>query len=268
MKKFYGLLIVGLILSFVVGLNLVHAATLFSDNFDDGNSSGWTTQNGAWSVVQDSGSYVFYQSSTGEGRAWTGSSSWTNYAVEAKVKVDNFNGSNRAYVCARMKDGNNYYAASLVGGGKLEIRKKVSGSTSTLVSKNYSLSTGTWYKVKLEVNGTSLKMYVNDALQLSATDSSISAGGVGVIGYKAVCKFDDVVVSDGGTSTTSQPPTSTATTSTQPTSTATATATATATTSIAPSPTATLSSGDLFVGPNGSASNPGTQSSPLTLDAA
>ena len=268
MKRFFGLLMVGLLLSFVIGLNLVHAATLFSDNFDDGDANGWTTQNGKWSVVQDSGSYVFYQSSTNEGRAWTGSSSWTNYTVEAKVKVENFNGSNRTYVCARMKDGNNYYAASLVGGGKLEIRKKVSGSTSTLVSKNYALSTGTWYTVKLEVNGSSIKMYVNDALQLSATDSSLSSGGIGVIAYKTVAKFDNIVVSDGGPSSTSQPPTSTPTTSTKPTATATATATPTATASIAPSPTASISSGDLFVGPNGSASNPGTQSSPLTLEAA
>ena len=211
LNKSWGILLVGMLVLMVSAY--VSAATLFSDNFDDGNSSGWTTQNGSWSVVQDSGSYVFYQSSTSEGRAWV-NGSWSNCTVEAKVKVDNFNGSNRAFVCARMKDGNNYYAASLVGGGKLEIRKKVSGSSSTLASKSYSLSTGTWYTVKLEVNGSSIKMYVNGTQQLSATDSSLSSGGAGLIAYKVVAKYDNVVVNDLGGSSTSVPTsTSTSTTS-------------------------------------------------------
>ncbi|HEX3048790.1 MAG TPA: LamG-like jellyroll fold domain-containing protein, partial [Bacillota bacterium] len=151
------------------------AATLFSDNFDDGNSTGWTVQSGTWSVVQDGGSYVYYQSSLNEGRASAGSTSWTNCSVEARVKVDNFNGSNRAYVCARYKDGNNYYTASLMS-NTIEIRKKLSGSSSTLVSKSYTIATGTWYTVKLVVNGSNISMYINGTLQLNATDSSITSG--------------------------------------------------------------------------------------------
>ena len=226
LNKSWSILLVGML--FLMVSTFVSAATLFSDNFDDGNANGWTTQNGKWSVVQDSGSYVFYQSSTSEGRAWV-NGSWTNYSVEARVKVDDFNGSNRAYVCARMKDGNNYYAASLTGNGKLEIWKKVSGSSSTLASKSYSLSTGTWYTVKLEVNGSNIKMYVNGSQQLSATDSSLSSGGAGLIAYKVVAKFDNVVVNDlGGGSSTSTPtstnkPTSTPTSTNKPTPTPTST---------------------------------------------
>ncbi len=116
--------------------------TLLSSNFDDGTSTGWTSTSGTWSVVQDAGNYVYSQSSTSEGRTSAGNQAWTDYSVQANVKVDNFNGSNRAYVAGRYLDGNNFYAASLYNssGGKLEIRKKVSGSTTTLVSKsNYTL---------------------------------------------------------------------------------------------------------------------------------
>lgn len=69
-------LIVTVIVTFQVALS---AATLFSDNFNDGNASGWSTQYGNWSGVQDSDSYVDYQSSTSEGRTYTGNSSWTGY---------------------------------------------------------------------------------------------------------------------------------------------------------------------------------------------
>ncbi len=171
-------------------------STLFSDNFESGSYSNWTTQNGSWSVTTD-GSKVFYQSSTSaEGRAWLNtSSSWTNQTVEAKVKVTSFNGSNPVLVCARMKDGNNYYAVA-VKNGTLELRKKVSGSTSVLTSKSYTFSTGTWYTIKLSVVGTTLTAYVNGTQQLSTTDSSRTSGVAGLVGWKTAVKFDDVVVTN------------------------------------------------------------------------
>ncbi|GAB2704086.1 hypothetical protein GCM10027018_24520 [Paenibacillus thermoaerophilus] len=186
MKRSYGnarylaaLLIEALLLG-LIGITTASAATLLTDDFGDGNANGWTSTHGTWSVVQEAGNYVYYQSSTNEGRTSAGSASWTDYSVEAKVKVDNWNGSNRTYVAGRYRDGNNFYAASLYNssGGTLEIRKKVNGSTTTIASKtNFGLSAGTWYTVKLELSGTTIRMYVNGTLELTATDSSLSAGG-------------------------------------------------------------------------------------------
>ena len=107
-------------------INSISAATLLSDDFESGNANNWAATSGTWSVVQDGGSYVYYQSSTSEGRTSAGNQSWTNYSIQADVKVDNFNGTNRAYVAGRYADGNNFYAASLYNssGGTLEIRKK------------------------------------------------------------------------------------------------------------------------------------------------
>ncbi len=257
--------------SFGFGVQTVQAATLFSDNFDDGAADGWTATSGTWSVVQDGGSYVYYQSSTDEGRTSAGSQSWTDYSVEAKVKVDNFNGSNRTYVCGRYKDGNNFYAASLYNssGGTLEIRKKVGGSTTTLASKSsYGLAAGTWYTVKLEMQGSSIKMYVNGTLELSATDSSLTSGAAGLIAYKTVAKFDNVTVSDGGGTTPTPTPTTTPTPTptTAPTATPTPGGTPTPTPSVTPTPPPVT--GALYVAPNGTDSNPGTIGSPTTLTAA
>lgn len=61
-----------------------------------------------------------------EGRTSAGDSAWSDYTVEADVKVVDFNGSNRTYVAGRYIDGNNFYAASLYNNndGMLEIRKR------------------------------------------------------------------------------------------------------------------------------------------------
>ena len=240
----------------IAGQSSVSAATLFSDNFEDGNSSGWTTTSGTWSVVTD-GSKVYYKSGTDEGRTSAGSSSWAKYSVEAKVKVDNFNGSNRAYVCGRFKDANNYYAASLTGGGKLELRKKLSGSTTTLTSKSMTLATRTWYTVKLVMNGSSISMYVNGTLQLSATDSALTTGGIGLVPFKVTAKYDDIVVDDlsgsgtptptaTATKTPSPTPTVTKTPSSTPTATKTPSSTPTATATPTATPTSTSGTGPNF----------------------
>ncbi len=210
------------------------SGTLFSDNFESGNYDNWTTQNGSWSITTD-GSKVFYQSSTSaEGRAWLNtSSSWTDQAVEAKVKVSSFNSSNPVLVCARMADGNNYYAVGMKN-GTVELRKKISGSTSVLSSTSYSFSTGTWYTLKLSVQGTTLIAYINGAQVLSATDSSRSAGVAGLIGWKTAVKFDDVVVTGPSDSAT---PTPTPTSTVAPTPTPTATVAPTPTPTSGPTPT-------------------------------
>lgn len=102
------------------------AANIFSNDFENGNADNWTSTTGTWSVVEEGGNHVYYQSSQNEGRSFSGSNTWTDYSVQADVKIDDFNGTNRIYVCGRYVDGNNYYAASLSNsnGGTLEIRKK------------------------------------------------------------------------------------------------------------------------------------------------
>ena len=186
-------------------------AVVFSDNFESGNYNNWTTQNGSWSITTD-GSRVFRQSSTSsEGRAWSKTSSWTDQSVQARVKVTNFNGSNRALVCARMADGNNYYAISIQS-NRLELRKKINGSSTTLASKSMTFATNTWYTIKLQVSGSTLTAYVNGTQQLTASTTGRTSGVVGLIGWKVAVNFDDVVVDNlgGGTTTPTPTPTSTA----------------------------------------------------------
>lgn len=241
------LLCIALTLSFIP-IRQVQAAVLYSSSFDNGQSTGWTSTSGTWSVVQDNGNYVYYQSSASEGRTSAGSDAWSDYSVEAKVKVENWNGSNRIYVAGRYLDGNNFYAASLYNssGGTLEIRRKVNGSTTTIASKtNVGLSAGTWYTVKLEMSGSTLKMYVNGTLQLTASDSSLAAGTAGLVAYKAAAKFDDIVVSDSTAVSPSPSPTVTPSPTASPSPTPTATPTATPSQTPTASPTATPQPGTL-----------------------
>jgi len=182
----------------------VMANVLFSDDFEDGNADDWLPLRGDWAVVDDgSGNFVYEMLQPDppqEQRTMAGDLSWADYAVEARVKITNPNGTNRAYVCGRLQDFNNYYAASLYmnsSGGKLELRKKYQSSTQpNLADKAYPLSTDVWYTVKLEFIGSTINMYVNGVLELTATDADMPSGAIGLDAYRTSVQYDDVVVTE------------------------------------------------------------------------
>ncbi|GAA4676546.1 pectate lyase family protein [Phytohabitans rumicis] len=179
------------------------AATLFSDDFEDGNSTGWTTSGGTWAVAAD-GSQVLRQSGTSsDARARAGSASWTDYTVTARVKPTAFSGTNRfAAVLARAQSATSYYYVALRSNNTVELKRLVNGTATTLASASLTVAAGTTYTVSLQVSGSTLRSTVNGGTALTATDTTYTAGGVGVATYYAAANFDDVVVE-----TTAAPPT-------------------------------------------------------------
>lgn len=200
-KRLNKMVILSLSIILMLSLGVVQpvlASEPFQDTFEEGDSN-WIATSGNWSVVSDQGSAVYYQSSNSEGRTSTGDLEWKDYSVTADVKITDFNGSTRTYVAGRYTDANNYYAASLFNsaGGKLEIRKKVKGSSTTLATKaDFELKTNEWYHIKLEMTGSTINMYVNDVLELSATDTDLTQGRVGLLTLKSAAMYDNVKISN------------------------------------------------------------------------
>ena len=114
-RKYFSLSVTLALVGAVLALILIFGASaqnqpLFSDNFEDGNANGWTKSGGSWSVGSD-GSFVYRQSGTGsDARARAGSTSMTNYSVQARVKPLAFNGTNRfVALLARAQSMTSYY---------------------------------------------------------------------------------------------------------------------------------------------------------------
>jgi pectate lyase len=186
-----------------------YAETLFSDNFEDGNSDGWSRSGGSWTVATD-GSLVYRQSSTSsDARSWAGQATWANYTVQARVKATAFNGSNRFIaLLARVQSATSYYYLALRSNNTVELKKLVGGSSTTLDSAPLTVTTGTWYTARLEVSGNTLRGSVNGGALTDATDSQFAAGRAGFATFNASGNVDDFEVTTGGTTTpTTNPPT-------------------------------------------------------------
>ena len=189
------LVVVGASLAFVFSFVSTAQSVLFSDNFEDGNANGWSRSNGTWAIVTD-GSLVFRQSATNtDARVRAGSTSWTDYSVQARVKAIAFNGTGR-YVAliARAENSNHFYYLALQNGNQLVLAKRIGDTITTLASRSFTVSLNTFFTLRVDVRGASLTGFVNGVQQLAATDGEIPAGAIGGATFFASGSFDDVVV--------------------------------------------------------------------------
>ncbi|MEV6495038.1 family 16 glycoside hydrolase, partial [Actinoplanes sp. NPDC051633] len=148
----------------VLGLaGAARAESLFADDFNDGNAGGWSKSGGDWSVVGD-GTPAFQQGNTGSelARQFAGKTSWTDYSVQARVKPLSFNGSNRLVaIAARSSSATKMYRLALTNANRAELQVVNGGSVTVLGSAALTVATGTWYTLRIEASGSSIRGLVN-----------------------------------------------------------------------------------------------------------
>ncbi|MBO3736792.1 family 16 glycoside hydrolase [Actinoplanes flavus] len=238
-----------------VTIGTAEAATLFTADFESGSTSGWSKSGGTWSVVSD-GTQVFQQSDSTNTRArqFAGTTSWTNYSVQARVKATAFSSTSGVVaLTARAAGATKMYRLSLTGANRVQLETMNGSSVTVLGSLSQTISASTFYTLKLTVDGTTISGSVNGASVGSATDSTITAGRIGLLTEYAAGRFDDVLVDDGVSTPTSSPTSSSSSPSVSPSA-----------SSSSPPP----SSSALYVAPNGTDSAAGTVAAPTTLTSA
>jgi len=183
---------------------------LFSDDFNDGIAEGWTPvgSGGDWDVEFDAdfGSLVYSQGDT----TWTttstydtywrsyGDDSWTDYTFETKVKIVEGGFAPIAGIFFRVQGtdlDSGYYMFRIdarAGQGPGLII-----SPNTLVQKVVEPAViGQIYTLKVIVEGSNIKCYVDDVQKIEFTDNAYSTGRVGVGTFNSHTHFDDVIISD------------------------------------------------------------------------
>jgi len=200
---------------------------VFTDNFQDGNSSGWvatsstnSTPATSWRVASVGGSLALEQFiSTSQTRRFmylttpnsdAGVTLLGNMSVQAKVRItdqsNNLSSGDGAKVCARYQVTNgsvdNVYCVALLAGatpntGSLRILQgmNVLGTAAT----NLTITINTWYTLKIVVSGTTtttISAYFEGDLITSVNDTTTPfLTGVAAVGTTGVtAAFDDVIV--------------------------------------------------------------------------
>jgi hypothetical protein len=130
-----------------------------------GGASDWTTYDGCWSTTTAEG-FGMYAEKCGSPtaaapKAVTGSASWTDYTIQADVKLD---GGKQVGLLARVSDPSpgldqhNGYWAYISSAGKLELGRMTKGSYTFLrtIDVPGGISVNTWYHLVVQVTGCTI----------------------------------------------------------------------------------------------------------------
>jgi pectate lyase len=154
---------------------------------------------------------VLQQADTGTDRAreFAGSTGWTNYSVQARVKATAFAGSDSLVaIAARASGATKMYRLALTSGA-VRLQYMNGSSVTDIATLSRTVSTGTWYTLKLTVSGSTISGSIDGAGVGSGPNTAIGSGRIGLFTGFASGRFDDVSVTDSGTTPpTSNPPTS------------------------------------------------------------
>ena len=147
---------------------------MFCDDFEDGDTVGWTPSGGTWSVITD-GSRV-YQGGNGNSMSLAGSASWTDQTVTARVKVLQFGGTSTSYragIVARATSTSNLYVFAIDASGALRLLKGTSSPSPTgdgasgtcgKVTPDPLATVNTWYTMQIKVVGTGANVLITTFL--------------------------------------------------------------------------------------------------------
>ncbi|WP_168120407.1 family 16 glycoside hydrolase [Paenibacillus sp. HB172176] len=165
----------------------------FNDNFEDGNSTGWSSASGSWSVTTD-GTKVLNQNNSTTALITAGDA-WTDYVYEAKAKMPIANAN--AGIVFRVQNADNYYMYRINSSNqKLELYKAVNGQLTLESSTSFAAQPNQWYAIKIFVQGNTIKGYVDGALKTEWTNpiTELTTGKIGFRTTSANVSFDDAVV--------------------------------------------------------------------------
>ena len=170
----------------IAKMEAICKSVLFFDDFEDGDAVGWNLE-GGWSVIEEDGNYILR--GVGPCSADAGPQEWTDYILEARIKF-----SQSANVNFRLTTELGMYFLDIVPEGPI-LNKKLLDET-LLAKSGVPLQENQWIDLKVEVEGGTIKLYIDGYLLFPYTDSEPLLSGT--IGFESpensVIYVDDVIV--------------------------------------------------------------------------
>ncbi|HET9226458.1 MAG TPA: family 16 glycoside hydrolase, partial [Thermoanaerobaculia bacterium] len=175
------------------------STTLFSDDFSPRPLRSWTASpltGGTW----DASSGVAAYDGGGHTQLYAGNPAWTDYTVEAKVRVTNaadYPGGIRGRL--NTSTGGSYAAWIYPGSGKVKLwRNSVwhvdTPPTTMLAEANATIATSTFHTLAIQFKGSRIKVSLNGTVLIDITDTTYASGAVALDVSNQPIDYDDVLV--------------------------------------------------------------------------
>jgi len=182
--------------------------SLYADDYTadgvGGAAANWTPFYGRWSVCAPAGEARSYCSNWNDGVSVTGSSTWSDYTLQATAASSNIRNGGVALL-ARIQDSSHFYQLELrpdfrTGAPSWWIWKYSGGSWSYVAGGLLGTNATSVYSLRFDVSGSQLSAYVQYAGSSAWTplgsgkDTSFTTGKIGLRNWGAPGRFSGVSV--------------------------------------------------------------------------
>lgn len=143
------------------------ATTLYQKDFTNG-AADWTPDGGTW---QASSGVLSQTSGSTDCRDTAGSASWTDYTYTLQARKTG--GGEGFLIMFHVQDHNNFIWWNIGGWGNTRTTiERARGGSKTEIGQSSSVTvqSNRWYDIRIEVQGTSIKCYLDGILVSQATD--------------------------------------------------------------------------------------------------
>lgn len=167
---------------------------LVKDDFEDGNSIGWTTYDGGWSVVDGQ-----FKAETSDGGKALLNTNFTDLVYDADITI--VSGDGDAGLLFRTTSPSNglnafegYYAGISTGGSVT--LGKANGSWTQIGAAQFGISANVQYHVRVTAIGREISVFVEDmeTPKIAISDETYTEGQDGVRVYSVGALFDNISV--------------------------------------------------------------------------
>jgi hypothetical protein len=197
----------------VVDSDPMPAGALFGDDFRAGTLANWTASPLGLLANWDASSLFAHYDGGGHTQLWAGSAAWTDYKVEAKVRLasaSDYPGGLRGRV--NPTTGESYAAWIYPAEGVIKLFRAAAWNIDTAgLELLAQASVGTiapdvWHTLALTFQGSSLTVTWDGSAAIQTTDSVLAAGAVALDVSNQPIDFDDVTVTPLGGGNPPPPP--------------------------------------------------------------
>jgi hypothetical protein len=168
---------------------------LFQENFEDDKPLPFSyVENGDWKQVSDeTGNHVYeIDNQTGYPQIRFGSDLWKNYGFEFRTRILDLTSSDSLVFCIVRLQGSQYYQLDI---NDQSIMLGTEPPFQALGDKWISIGKGIWFSIRMEAQGTQIRVFLDNNLIIDITDSHVSQGSMTLgVAPGTYAQFDDIRV--------------------------------------------------------------------------
>lgn len=152
-----------------------NAVLVFSEDFNDGNASGFTITGGSWQVRKIGGE-TFFEGS-GNGGVLFGPPDMANGTLSFQFR---FAKESAFFVALRFSPQEEYRLTVDGRNDRIEMayRSAASGIPQPIAAQGRALERGVWYPLTIQMNGPEIAVRLADELLFTARDERLTRGGL------------------------------------------------------------------------------------------